>query len=327
MASVAQSGELEVRDLVQDASLTPAQRATLELIRLPNEERIIHPSTLRAQIEFELEKETVDLVDRLEEPLWVSKRQLHAVNSCEALYEAQEGEPFEWRVPMTRGQIFHKCVELSVHLSPKRTASELVDAAVTGIISRGDGLAEFLLGLSDVERAEIRSEVAALLQTFFDTFPPLRRAWHPTTELPRKVSLHRGKIVLQGRFDLTVGRPEELTAGRVLIELKTGRSVPHHLDDLRFYALLETLVVGVPPALLASFYVDAGRVQVETVDEDLLRAAMRRTTQSIERLIELRLGQTKAHKRPSGACKWCPVAGSCAPGQAWLEEAATRGAW
>jgi len=327
VASVAQSGELEVRDLVPDASLTPAQRATLELIRLPNEERIVHASTLRAQIEFELEKETVDLVDRLEEPLWVSKRQLHAVNSCEALYEAQEGEPFQWRVPMTRGQIFHKCVELSVHLSPKRTASELVDAAVTGIISRGDGLAEFLLGLSDVERAEIRSEVAALVQTFFDTFPPLRRAWHPTTELPRKVSLHRGKIVLQGRFDLTVGRPEELTAGRVLIELKTGRSVPHHLDDLRFYALLETLVVGVPPALLASFYVDAGRVQVEMVDEDLLRAALRRTTQSIERLIELRLGQTKAHKRPSGACKWCPVAGSCAPGRAWLEEAEAGGAW
>jgi RecB family exonuclease len=134
-------------------------------------------------------------------------------------------------------------------------------------------------------------------------------------------------IVLQGRFDVTVGRPEELTAGRVIIELKTGRSVPHHLDDLRFYALLETLVVGVPPALLASFYVDAGRVQVETVDEDLLRAAIRRTTQSIQRLIELRLGHSQAERRPSGACKWCPVAGSCGPGQSWLEETETRGAW
>ena len=326
MASVDWSGDLEARD-TPDPSLTPAQLATLELIRLPSEDRVTHPSTLRAQIELELEKETVDLVDLLEEPLWVSKRQLHAVNSCEALYEAQEEAAFEWRVPMTRGQIFHKCVELSIHLSPKRTASELVDEAIKSIMNRGDGLAEFLLGLSDVERAEIRSEVAALLQTFFDTFPPLKRGWQPTTETPRKVSLHRGMIVLQGRFDVTVGRPEELTAGRVIIELKTGRSVPHHLDDLRFYALLETLVVGVPPALLASFYVDAGRVQVETVDEDLIRAAIRRTTQSIRRLIELRLGQTQAERRPSGACKWCPVAGNCGPGQSWLEETETRGAW
>ena len=83
-------GDLEARGHAPDASLTPAQLATLELIRLPNEDRITHPSTLRAQIELELEKETVDLVELLDEPLWVSKRQLHAVNSCEALYEAQD---------------------------------------------------------------------------------------------------------------------------------------------------------------------------------------------------------------------------------------------
>ena len=327
MASVGTSSELGTTDGGPDTSLTPAQKATLDLIRLPNQERITHASNLAAQIELELERETVDFVDRLDESLWISKRQLHAVNSCEALYEAQEEQSFEWRIPMTRGQIFHKCVELSIHLPSGRTASELVDEAVTSIMGRGDGLAEFLLSLRDVERAEIRSEVAGLLQTFFDTFPPLRSAWHPTTELPRKVLLHQGKIVLQGRFDLTLGRPEELTAGRVLIELKTGRSVPHHLDDLRFYALLETLVVGVPPALLASFYVDAGRVQVEHVDEDLLRSAIRRTAESIERLVELRLGRAQAHKRPSGACKWCPVAESCGPGQAWLEETGNGRVW
>ncbi|MED5173903.1 MAG: PD-(D/E)XK nuclease family protein [Actinomycetota bacterium] len=307
--------------------LTPAQQATLDLIRLPSDDRLTHPSTLSSQIEAELEQATADLVDRLDEPLWISKRQLHAVNSCEALHEAQAVEPFVWRIPMTRGQIFHKCIELSVHLWPKRSATDLVDEAIASIIGHGDGLAEFLTSLSEVELAEIRSEVTALIQTFFDTFPPLRSGWHPTTELPRKVLLHRGKIVLQGRFDLTVGRPEELTAGRVVIELKTGRSVPHHLDDLRFYALLETLVVGVPPALIASFYVDAGRVQVEHVDEDLLRAATLRTTRGIERLVELRLGETQALKRPSGACKWCPVAESCAPGQAWLGEAKANGAW
>ena len=307
--------------------LTPAQQTTLNLIRLPANERTTYNSTLRAQIQLELEKETVNLVDQIDEPLWVSKRQLQAVTSCEVLYEKQEGESFEWKIPMTRGQIFHKCVELSIHLSPARTAPELVDEAMTSIMNRGDGLASFLVDLTDIERAEIRSEVASLLQTYFDTFPPLQNSWNPTTELPRKVLLHRGKIVLQGRFDLTVGRPDELTAGRVLIELKTGRAVPHHLDDLRFYALLETLVVGVPPALLASFYVDAGTVQVELVDQDLLRSAIQRTSSAVKRLLQLRLEEREPERRASGSCRWCPAATDCRPGQAWLEEANGSGVW
>lgn len=316
------------RDAKSNPSLlTPAQQATLDLIRLPASERITHHSTLRAQIQLELEKETVNLVDQIDQPLWVSKRQLQAVTSCEVLYEAQQEESFEWKIPMTRGQIFHKCVELSVHISPARSALELVDEAMTSIMNRGDGLASFLMQLTDIERAEIRSEVTALLQTFFDTFPPLQNSWNPATELPRKAILHRGKIVLQGRFDLTVGRPDELTAGRVLIELKTGRAVPHHLDDLRFYALLETLVVGVPPALLASFYVDAGTVQVEAVDEDLLRSAIQRTSNAVKRLLQLRLKESQPERRASGSCRWCPVVDDCPTGQSWLEEANGSGVW
>ena len=307
--------------------LTPAQSETLDLIRLPVEERITHSSDLRAQTLLDLEKATIDLVDYLDEPLWVSKHQLQAVNGCEALYEAQKMEPFEWRLPMTRGQIFHKCVELSIHLNPGRTAFELVDEAFARLIDRNDGLADFLTSISDIERAEIRSEVSSLLQTFFETFPPLRRAWAPTTELPRKVLLHGGKIVLQGRFDLTIGRPDDLTAGRVLVELKTGRAVPHHLDDLRFYALLATLVVGVPPSLLASFYVDAGRVQIEAVDEDLLASSLKRTSNSLIRLMELRLKRTQPERRPSAACRWCPEAADCKNGQQWLSEAEGVGVW
>ena len=311
----------------ESVSLTPAQRETLELIRLPSDQRITHDPALRPQLHLELEAATEHLVDLIDKPLWISKRQLQAVNSCEALYEAQQLEPFEWRIPMTRGQIFHKCVELSIHLFPARTAPELVDEALSSIINRGDGLADFLSSLSDIERAEIRSDVSSLLQTFFDTFPPLKKAWRPTTELPRKAILHKGKIVLQGRFDLTIGQPDESTAGRVLVELKTGRAVPHHLDDLRFYALLETLVVGVPPALLASFYVDAGRVQVEHVDESLLQSAVKRTAHGIERLLHLRLKKSRPEVRPSASCRWCPISAECAPGRAWLEDANGEGAW
>ena len=310
-----------------DSALTPAQQETLGLIRLPADQRTTYEATLRHELHAALEAATADLVGSIDEPLWISKRQLQAVNGCEALYEAQQAEPFEWRIPMTRGQIFHKCVELSIHLFPKRTASELVDEALSSMMNRGDGLADFLFTLTEVERAEIRSDVSSLLQTFFDTFPPLKKAWAPTTELPRKVVLHQGKVVFQGRFDLTIGQPSELTAGRVLVELKTGRAVPHHLDDLRFYALLETLVVGVPPALLASFYVDAGRVQVEHVDEDTVRSALRRASDAVERLLHLRLEKIRAAVRPNTSCRWCPIANQCEPGQAWLEEANDGSAW
>ena len=118
-----------------------------------------------------------------------------------------------------------------------------------------------------------------------------------------------------------------MTAGRVLVELKTGRAVPHHLDDLRFYALLETLVVGVPPSLLASFYVDAGRVQIEAVDEDLLASSLKRTSNSLIRLMELRLKRTQPERRPSAACRWCPEAADCKNGQQWLSEAEGVGVW
>ena len=124
-----------------------------------------------------------------------------------------------------------------------------------------------------------------------------------------------------------MGEPDELTAGRVLLELKTGRAVPPHLDDLRFYALLETLVVGVPPSLLASFYVDAGTVQVEAVDEDLLRSAIRRTGNSISRLVQLRLKKVQPERRPSGSCRWCTIAADCRPCQIMFEEPFRGGAW
>ena len=142
-------------------------------------------------------------------------------------------------------------------------------------MNRGDGLADFLFTLTEVERAEIRSDVASLLQTFFDTFPPLKKTWGPTTELPRKVVLHQGKVVLQGRFDLTIGQPNKLTAGRVLVELKTGRAVPNYLDDLRSLRFVGNTCCRCSPGSLGKFYVDAGRVQVEHVDEDTVRPALR----------------------------------------------------
>ena len=71
--------------------------------------------------------------------------------------------------------------------------------------------------------------------------------------------------MLSGKVDLTVGRADGLRAGKVLVDLKTGGFSPSHREDLRFYALVETLRLGVPPRLLATYYLDGGRLQQEAV--------------------------------------------------------------
>ena len=129
------------------------------------------------------------------------------------------------------------------------------------------------------------------------------------------------------RFDLTLGGPVDTTAGRVILELKTGRASSQHQDDLRFYALLETLVTGVPPLLVATFYVDAGRVHTEDVNELMLEAAVRRTIDGVKRLAALRNGDVEARRVPGPPCRWCGISGDCEPGLQWMQEQDEASGW
>lgn len=307
--------------------LTPSQEDTLAQIRPPAEDRPTYRSTLRLDLLHRLEGELVEVADQLDEPLWVSKRALQAVHGCEAAHEAEQAQPFDYTVPTARGQVFHKAVELSVHLGAKRQPLELVDEAVASLMAKENKLADFLQTTGEVALAELRSECGALITTFLETFPPLRAAWRPTTEASRRVGLHRDQIMLFGRLDLTLGGPVDTTAGRVIIELKTGRPSSQHHDDLRFYGLLETLVIGVPPLMLATFYVDAGRVQTELVDESLLETAVRRTVDGVRRLADLRAGDVEARRVPGPPCRWCSISTDCVPGSRWLEEQDQAAGW
>ena len=75
----------------------------------------------------------------------------------------------------------------------------------------------------------------------------------------------------------------------MIIDLKTGRVSQRHREDLRFYALVETLVRDVPPRKLATFYLDSAQPIVEDVTEGVLRTALRRTLDGIHRLIQLQV--------------------------------------
>jgi len=111
-------------------------------------------------------------------------------------------------------------------------------------------------------------------------------------------------------------------AGKVLIDLKTGGFAPSHRDDLRFYALIETLRLGVPPRLLASYYLDGGRLQEEVVSEDTLAVAFERVVAGAEAAVALRYEGHEPVLRPGAPCRWCPKRTDCDVGRRHLEERA-----
>ena len=86
-------------------------------------------------------------------------------------------------------------------------------------------------------------------------------------EAPVRAEFAEGKIILSGKVDLSLGKPYGNTAGKVLIDFKTGAFYPSHREDLRFYALLESIRLGVPPRMVATYYLDRSDFSIEHVTE------------------------------------------------------------
>ena len=65
-------------------------------------------------------------------------------------------------------------------------------------------------------------------------------------------------MILRGKVDLALGRATGTQARVLIIDFKTGQVRSAHAEDLRFYAVIETIRVGVPPFRLATFSLDSG---------------------------------------------------------------------
>lgn len=310
--------------------LLPAQQATLDAIRTPTQRRPTYASSFAAELRDETEAALAGLVDAARDVdsrgMWVSKRDLAGVFGCEARHLAESDASFEWSVPVARGIVLHKAVELSMH--SQRTPADITDDAIERLIETDENLGEFLARCSPGERADLAANCVALLTRFAETFPPIRRAWKPAAEVRARARLCGGAFTLGGKYDLTLGAPEALAddgiaesrAGKVIVDLKTGSRTPTDPEDLRFYALIETLSVGVPPLAVGSFYVAEGRIEHELVTAEVLSSALRRTVDGIAKLISLRMGAGKPRRMPGPPCRWCPISADCGPGQDWLAE-------
>ena len=296
--------------------LTPVQQRTLdELMRrdpLPVFERDLI-GDLRADLERRIDPVLGSLRDG--ETLWLSKSKLSDLHArCEGLFLANhlgEGE-FELGWNLARGSLVHRAIGIAVNL-PDRSDAELVEAALAQLRRDDMGFDEYCLGLADADLAALESESVELVLLFRSTFPPLRKAWSPAVEPKLKVTLAGDRVVLSARPDLLLGaddREEPMRARRLIVELKTGSDRPEHDDDLRFYALVAALRLGVPPFRVATVFLDDASWRMHDVTPDLLESAVRRIGGGSERIGALLAGEDPG-LRPGPWCAWCPRSETC----------------
>lgn len=299
-------------------ALTPVQQRTLDLLARSGE-----PVEFDVAAVDELRDDLHSGLDQLarraprytaERPMVVSKHDLGEVFTCEAKWAAPDD--FTWTPARAKGQIAHRAIQLAVHWRGEPVPIVLVDEAIDRLSDDERSLGTWLATLSPADAADVRGRAVEHVTKFLECFPPLDARWRPVTEGSAQYPLS-APIVLRARIDLTLGVPRERQSRKVIIDLKTGRLVNRHREDLRFYALTETLVRDVPPRLLASYSLDSAAADTEVVTIDLLRSTVRRTLDGVERMVEIGDESRPPTRSPGPACRWCPLHAGCDEGQTW----------
>jgi hypothetical protein len=277
---------------------------------------------LARELHQRLTDATSEIAERLEmvgHSLWIDKRVLSGVHGCERRFQADEAVGFPgWSPALARGAVSHRAIQIAAFSPKPLPPLEAVDTAINRMIEDGDrGLAEFLRVTGDAELADLRASASDVVTKFEECFPPLVASWRPRIESPSRHELHKGTITLGARPDLALGRPDGNQARVLVVDLKTGGRYQGHAEDLRFYALVETLRLGVPPFRVATFYLDAARWESEDVTEDLLEIAVRRTIDGARKLGELLLGERSAEIKPGPGCAHCGARDDCEGPEQW----------
>jgi hypothetical protein len=301
--------------------LSPVQHEVVAQIGALRESWPEFPAELRGELRGELERGVADHVKRLGDgvSIWANKHAITSVHGCEKKFLADREFP-GWSVPLARGSVVHKAIELSINWRGTPIPADLVDESMASLEYSEQNISGFLQELPDADRAQLRSDSVDLVTKFDECWPDLKKQWRPVTESKIRMELFDGVVVLQGKIDLTLGRAEGLRAGKVLVDLKSGKFQPGHMHDLRYYAMIETVRIGVPPRRIASYYLDQGRFHSEDVTEEMLFSSAQRAIDGINRMIELELDASDPRVATSPACRWCRVLDTCEPGQVSLRE-------
>ena len=296
-------------------SFSPVQERTFAALRRGDDPIVFDEREVAA-----LREEAAAAVGELSghlggERLWVSKGFLAKVHGCEARHLAPD--EFTWHTANAAGFVAHKAIELGVHWPGAPAPTQLVDEAIGSLAEVPGRKGDFVSALTAAEHAALRGKAVERTTKFFQQFPPLDARAHPMLESSVRWR-PPGSIEAGGRADLVIGKPCGRESRRVIVDFKSGGRSPVHRDDLRFYALIETLVHEVPPRRLITYYLDGADCEVEDVSIDVLRAALRRMLDGIARHAELTVQGRSPLLRPGFACRWCPLASGCAEGRSFL---------
>ncbi len=297
------------------SSLTPAQERTLALMRR-SEELVVFADTFVQGLIDEATTAVAQLSGRLGgETLWVSKSFLARVHGCEVLH--LQPSDFEWRPATAAGFVAHKAIELALNWRGEPAPAQVVDEALARLGDQADNRGAFVAGLTEADWAELRSRAIDRCTKFLQDFPPLPLSAQPVLEAAAKWR-PPGTIELSGKVDLQVGKPFGRESRLLIVDFKSGNRSHHHREDLRFYAVVQTLRQSVPPRKLVTYYLDYAESDVEDVTEGTLRAGLTRALEGIEKHIELTVEGRPPVKRPGFACRWCPLQGECKEGLEFL---------
>ena len=304
------------------SELTPVQQRTLDTLGRTGQPVVFDPAVV-AELRADLDEGLAELAGRLSEStsidpppaLVVTKHDLGEVFTCEAKSAAPDD--FVWSAAKAKGQVAHKAIQLSVHWRGELVPITLVDEAIVRLADEEYGLGQWLASLPPGDAADLRGRAVEHVTKFLECFPPLDPRWRPVTEGASQYPL-AGPIVLRARIDLTLGVPKQGESRKVIVDVKTGRLMNRHREDLRFYALIETMVREVPPRLLASYSLDSAAAESEDVTIDLLRSAVRRTLDGVQRIVEIQFEGRPTDAYPQRGVPMVRLSGDlcCWPGVA-----------
>jgi PD-(D/E)XK nuclease superfamily len=300
-------------------ALNPSQQQVLERLRASPAERPRFDADLAPRLHLELSNRLAPIAARVPDPpLFLSKHAVEAIGGCEAKYLHDDLAPFEWSAPKARGAVAHKAIEILVMRTDQLVPLDAVDEAIASLTNSTASIAEWLQGCGETTRAELRSDANTNVAAFVEAWPPLQRSWRPVLEGSIKTELLDGAVILSGKPDLTIGHAQGEVAGKVIVDFKTGITSVAHVADLRFYALVDTLRIGVPPRLLATSYLESGRLMTEEVTEQHLWSTIDRIVDAAGRLVTLTAEERDPEKRTGPPCRWCELRRGCAEGRAYL---------
>ena len=151
---------------------------------------------------------------------------------------------------------------------------------------------------------------------FLECFPPLEARWRPVTESRLRADLCDGPgRAAAARSTSPSAGPRACGPARSSSTSRPAASRPATARTCASTPCIETLRLGVPPRLLASYYLDGGRLQEEVVTEAVLRSALERVVEGAEAIVELRHQGRAPVLRPGAAVPLVPAADHLRRGQ------------